>query len=616
VTRLTGDPELVPTNNPTADDDFYFQGLYPAGFNGLLTPLNVPNDEPAFAWERALTNGDRTNRIHFMIGAGQVTTASSLRLSFELVAGGSFVGGVQQSGFADHDIVVRFRNAAGVATDLFSARVSQTTNIVLNFAAASVAASAGPNSIEVVRTGPTLPNTSYFIQFDYLRLESQPVGNTPPTLAKPLDRVVDELVPFSLALSATDTDLPAQSLTYALVSGPAGLTVSPVGVLLWTPTELQGPGTYPVVVRVTDSGTPPTNAETGFSIAVNEVADAVLRTVWQVGTNDNPAILPYRPVAEFSSENYRNDLPPGKVTRLTGDPELVPTNNPTADDDFYFQGLYPSGFNGLPNPLNVPNDEPALAWERALTNGDRTNRIHFLLGAGQVTTASSLRLSFELIAGGFYVGGVLQSGFADHDIVVRFRNATGVTTDLFSARVSQTTNIVLNFAAASVAASAGPNTLEVVRTGPALPNTSYFIQFDYLRLESPSSSAPTGTLGLTLASDLPTRRIAASPNDQALSASLRHGVVSIQGVNFLTLTYDEPATPSVGVRYLPEATPDLIHWSEASIELLGIQTFHDHRSTTVRDTIPLGTSETRYLRVRREIAPGPSPSALPTVSSE
>ena len=38
----------------------------------------------------------------------------------------------------------------------------------------------------------------------------------------------------------------------------------------------------------------------------------------------------------------------------------------------------------------------------ALTNGDKTNRIHFFLNSSQTNAQSRLRLSFELLGGGFW----------------------------------------------------------------------------------------------------------------------------------------------------------------------------------------------------------------------
>jgi len=46
--------------------------------------------------------------------------------------------------------------------------------------------------------------------------------------------------------------LPAQRLTYRLVNGPTGLTVTTNGLVSWTPTEAQGPSTNRVRITVGD----------------------------------------------------------------------------------------------------------------------------------------------------------------------------------------------------------------------------------------------------------------------------------------------------------------------------------------------------------------------------
>ena len=209
-------------------------------------------------------------------------------------------------------------------------------------------------------------------------------------------------------------------------------------------------------------------------------------TIWQVGIDEDPFQSGYAPTDEFSTENYINDVRPGKVTRLPGDPLYVATNNPTADDDFYFAGTYPIGFNGLASVLTVPNAEPDIAFERALTDGDRTNRIHFFLNGTQAGALSRLRLSFELVWGGSWIGAPVNAsgeGFEPHDIVVRFRNNVATTT-LLSRRVDRDSRILVDFSAASVQAQNGPNTIEIVRTGPTAANTGFWVQFDYARLEA------------------------------------------------------------------------------------------------------------------------------------
>ncbi|MFZ4819856.1 MAG: Ig-like domain-containing protein, partial [Limisphaerales bacterium] len=92
--------------------------------------------------------------------------------------------------------------------------------------------------------------------------------NDPPILAAVADQRIDEGETLSVSLSASDSDLPVQALTYARVSGPAGLSVSPSGLVSWTPTEAQGPAIEPVTVSVTDGVATATRS---FTVEVREV---------------------------------------------------------------------------------------------------------------------------------------------------------------------------------------------------------------------------------------------------------------------------------------------------------------------------------------------------------
>jgi len=100
--------------------------------------------------------------------------------------------------------------------------------------------------------------------------------NTVPVLAAIADQTINELTPFSLTLAATDSDVPVQTLTFGLVSGPSGLGVSPAGLVTWTPTEAQGPSTNVVVVRVSDSGSPVLSATNQFQVIVQSATLAVV----------------------------------------------------------------------------------------------------------------------------------------------------------------------------------------------------------------------------------------------------------------------------------------------------------------------------------------------------
>lgn len=173
VTRLPGDPLYNAGTNPARDDHFYQSGTYPVGFNGLTASLVVPNSEPASAFERAIVNTDPNNYIHFILNAAQAGSQSRLRLTFELVSGGSW-SEVTGSGenFGNHDISVRYRTAATNSLILQRTGVDRATLFTIDIPALSVQAVAGANTILISRTGPALASGNYsWVQFDYVKME-------------------------------------------------------------------------------------------------------------------------------------------------------------------------------------------------------------------------------------------------------------------------------------------------------------------------------------------------------------------------------------------------------------------------------------------------------------
>lgn len=95
--------------------------------------------------------------------------------------------------------------------------------------------------------------------------------NATPSLTVPITQNIVELAAWTATNSASDSDLPANTLTFGLVSGPAGLTLTPgSGAMNWSPSEAQGPGSYPVSVRVFDNGSPSLSVTNTFTINVSE----------------------------------------------------------------------------------------------------------------------------------------------------------------------------------------------------------------------------------------------------------------------------------------------------------------------------------------------------------
>ena len=70
------------------------------------------------------------------------------------------------------------------------------------------------------------------------------------------------------------SDVPPLPLAYSLVNPPAGAAINTNGVITWTPSEAQGPGTNVITTIVTDSGVPALRATNSFTIVVNEINTA------------------------------------------------------------------------------------------------------------------------------------------------------------------------------------------------------------------------------------------------------------------------------------------------------------------------------------------------------
>lgn len=101
--------------------------------------------------------------------------------------------------------------------------------------------------------------------------------NRPPVLTVPVNQTQDELTLLSVSASATDPDLPVNTLTFSLVAPPAGMAIDPVsGLITWTPSEAQGPSTNVITVVVTDFNPDAVNEQhlsvtNTFTVIVNEV---------------------------------------------------------------------------------------------------------------------------------------------------------------------------------------------------------------------------------------------------------------------------------------------------------------------------------------------------------
>ena len=108
--------------------------------------------------------------------------------------------------------------------------------------------------------------------------------NTAPVLTVSGNQTTDVGVTLNLTNSATDSDAPAQTLTFSLLAAPANAVInSRSGVVTWRPIVTQVNSTNRFSVRVADSGTPSMSATQSFFVAVAPLTPPRFSAVSAVG---------------------------------------------------------------------------------------------------------------------------------------------------------------------------------------------------------------------------------------------------------------------------------------------------------------------------------------------
>lgn len=152
-------------------------------------------------------------------------------------------------------------------------------------------------------------------------------ANLPPSLGTISDLTINEGELVSFPTGATDPNGPSQTLTYSLGAGaPAGATINPTnGMFAWTPSEIQGPGTFQIGIVVTDNGTPALSAARSFTVNVVEVNQPPVITPIANQSVNVGGLLTFAASAtdgdipqQFVSFSLGTNSPPGALISTTG----------------------------------------------------------------------------------------------------------------------------------------------------------------------------------------------------------------------------------------------------------------------------------------------------------
>ena len=159
----------------------------------------------------------------------------------------------------------------------------------------------------------------------------------------------DELTTIMFTATASDTDLPAQNLTFSLSGEPSGAAITAGGAFSWTPTEAQGApgmaGMYTFDVIVTDDGTGMLTDSETITVTANEVNANPVATDDSYSATGNVSISVPAGSGVLGNDSD-SDLP---AQTLTATVETVASTNGgsasiAADGSFTYEP--PAGFTG------------------------------------------------------------------------------------------------------------------------------------------------------------------------------------------------------------------------------------------------------------------------------
>jgi endoglucanase len=127
----------------------------------------------------------------------------------------------------------------------------------------------GTTNVTVIATAGLISHTTTLA----LTLNSVTPPNTPPMLAAITNRTVNVGQTVAFTASATDTDQPPQTLTFALLAGSTNATLdASSGAFSFRPLVTQANSTNTFTLKVSDNGSPSMSATQSFSVVVNALS--------------------------------------------------------------------------------------------------------------------------------------------------------------------------------------------------------------------------------------------------------------------------------------------------------------------------------------------------------
>lgn len=189
-----------------------------------------------------------------------------------------------------------------------------------------------------------------------------------------LDQDINEELSFTLDIDATDPDA-TDILTYSLEGiVPTGAAIDSEGLISWTPSEEQGPGSYPFTVSVTDGSSTDT---VSFTLNVLEVNVAPVANDGSLEVNEDTSgnVTVLATDVDLPANTLTYSL--GSVSPTNGTASIIgnvatytPNANYNGPDSFTFKvndGITDSNEGTISVTVNPVNDAPTITLNGSIS---------------------------------------------------------------------------------------------------------------------------------------------------------------------------------------------------------------------------------------------------------
>ena len=273
---------LVVVTNTATDSDIPANGLT---YSLTNAPANasINSSSGVFSWQTTEVDGPGTNTINVIVTDNGVPSLSATQTFTVIVleTNSAPILNAISNFVVFEGSLISFTNVASdsdiPANVLTYSLAGSPSNAVISSSSGvfswQTTETDGPstNQISVIVTDNGVPSLSATQTFSVIVLET----NSAPVLNPINDLVVVEGALVSFTNSATDSDIPANTLTFSLANAPSNAVInSSSGVFSWPTTEADGPSTNKISVIVTDNGEPSLSATNTFTVVVLETNSA------------------------------------------------------------------------------------------------------------------------------------------------------------------------------------------------------------------------------------------------------------------------------------------------------------------------------------------------------